>query len=150
MLFDESPDSPNLVNEAVDEASGHIHRLYVTGAFLGFSVVMWGLGRSFQSTYIITAILLRTRISLGLLTAVRMITILLAYLAFVVSLAICAVSLFSLPLWRARYGHLESTDADYLEARSSWNTAIILLTIAAVVLLFILLLFWFFPIVLFS
>jgi len=150
VLFDQSDRSENLVNEAVDESSGHVNRLLVTGGFLGFSIAMWGIGRAFQSTYIVTAILLRTRISLGLLSAVRTTTILFAYVAFAVALAICAVSLFSLPLWHARYGHLESTDADYLAARRTWKTAMILLALAAVVVLFIVILFWFFPLVLFS
>src|SRR5256885_8671798 len=106
MIFGQT-DAPNteiqsLVNEAVDESKGHVHRLLVTGGFLGFSIACWGAGRAFQSAYIVSGIAFRTGISVELIVAVRITTIVLAYLAFVVALAVCCVSLFSLPMWQSR------------------------------------------------
>src|ERR1051326_8531378 len=73
-------DPQDRINEAVDESKGHIHRLFMIGIFLGFSVAAWGLGRAFQSTYIVSAILLRQRrISWETIAAVRSITMVAAW-----------------------------------------------------------------------
>ena len=144
-------DPQDRINEAVDESKGHIHRLFMIGIFLGFSVAAWGLGRAFQSTYIVSAILLRQRrISWETIAAVRSITMVAAYLSFCIALALCIVSAYSLPARRARYGGIQTDDVDFVEAKRSWKTAVSLLALAATISLIILLLFWFFPVIIFA
>jgi hypothetical protein len=138
-----------LVNEAVDTSKGHFHRIMTMLGFLAVAVGCWGLGRIFQSAYVVSSLVLRRAISIEVISGVRIATILFAYFAFVIGLAICLVSVVLLPVWRARYGSIQTTDADFLEAKGQWKMNMLLTGLMTLISLFIVLLFWFYPVALF-
>ncbi len=125
------------VNEAVDAAKSDLHRITVMWIFTGVAVGFFIIGRWIAGTIVIGSLLLRLQtVGLNAALGVALATVMGAYITFVMALGVFIVNTFSLVVWRARYGRLETSDTDYSNAKRQWSMSLALWCVMAVVIVF--------------